>query len=165
MQLILNISFFMKHLIDTVNSSLQKKLKRLVSFLSQIARGFDIIAEEIDNASLKTAILTISTESKQYAKEIANGVQTLNISINEGFTAEHHWKRIELSVNEETMLAKGGEIAALCNNCEMYFSKLYEDVLDEYFPHQNLKDIVTYQLFAIRCAFMKIRLLNTQRFQ
>ena len=74
------------------------------------------------------------------------------------------WEKIEESITEHTSLARGDEIATLCNNCEMYFSDLYQAVLKEYFPFKNLKDIITYQLYAIQCAFMKIRLLNSLRF-
>ena len=46
----------------------------------------------------------------------------------------------------------------------MYGDKFYEAVLEENLPIKNLKAIITYQLYAIECAFMKIRLLNTLRF-
>ena len=90
-------------------------------------------------------------------------MQLLNVTIPLEYT-DQLWNRIELSVHEQAGFAKGSEIVALCNNCEVYFGKLYEEVLQEYFPYKNLKDIITYQLFATQCAFMKIRLLNRLRF-
>jgi hypothetical protein len=138
-------------------------LQNLVSFLKQVTRGFDTIAEEIDNASLKDAMIAVAVESKQYAKEISNQLQQFNITVPADYT-DQIWEQIEVSINEQASLAQGGEIAALCKNCEMYFGKFYEEVLKEYFPYKNLKDIITYQLYAAQCAFMKIRLLNTLRF-
>ncbi len=153
----------MPHIMYTINDTLQTKLQSLVSFLGQINRGFDTVAEEIDCSNLKTALIALAVESKQYAKEIRDQLQLLNVTIPLEYT-DQLWNRIELSVHEQAGFAKGSEIVALCNNCEVYFGKLYEEVLQEYFPYKNLKDIITYQLFATQCAFMKIRLLNRLRF-
>ncbi|HMJ48058.1 MAG TPA: hypothetical protein VK498_12060 [Ferruginibacter sp.] len=153
----------MQQVIGAINYSLQNKLQNLVSFLSQVNKGFDAIAEEIDNTNLKTAMLAVAVECKQYAREISNQLKQLDICLPVAYT-DQLWDKIEENINEHAYLARGGEIVALCNNCELYFGKLYEDVLKEYFPYKNLKDIITYQLYASQCAFMKIRLLNTLRF-
>jgi len=150
-------------MVATINQMLQKKLQTLVCFLSQVNKGFDTIAEEIDCSNLKTAIIAVAVESKQYAKEINDQLHQFDIAVAADET-DHLWKKIEQGIQDEAGLAKGSEIVALCNNCENYFSKLYEGVLEEYMPYQNLKAIITYQLFAIDCAFKKIRLLNTLRF-
>lgn len=146
-----------------INNSLRNKLQSLVEFLSQVNKGFDAVAEEVDNANLKSAMMAVAVESKQYAREISNQLNLWEIT-NTAEGVENIWTKIEASVQEQAGLAKGDEIVALCNNCESYFSKLYEDALQEYFPYKNLKDIITYQLYAAQCAFMKIRLLNNLRF-
>lgn len=148
---------------DTVTHSLQKKLQNLVSFLSQITQGFDIISEEIDNSNLKSAMRAVAVESKQYAREISNQFHQFNIS----FTTDPSnqlWNQLEGDINKQSGREKGGEIAALCNNCEVYFNKLYAEVLQESMPVKNCKDIISYQLYAINCALMKIKLLNALRF-
>jgi len=148
---------------NSINQPLQSKLQSLLSFLSQVTTGFDAVAEEIDNTNLKTAMKAVAVESKQYAKEISNQLQHFNIIPLKEHT-DLLWKGIEVNVHEHAGFEKGGEITALCNNCEIYFGKLYEDVLQEYFPYTKLKAIITYQLFATQCAFSKIRLLNILRF-
>lgn len=153
----------MLQIMDTIKDTLQSKLQSLVSFLGQINRGFNTVAEEIDCSNLKTALVAVAVESKQYAKEIRDQLKLLNITIPQEYT-DQLWNRIELSIHEQAGFTKGDEIVALCNNCESYYGKLYDDVLQEYLPYKNLKDIITYQLFATQCAFMKIRLLNTLRF-
>ena len=154
----------MQNLMVPADSTLQNKLKRLVSFLIQVNKGFDDIAEEIDNANLKTAIKALAVESNQYASEISNELLHFNISLPADYT-DQMWKEIEIDISDsECSLAKGGEIAALCQSCELHFSKLYQEALEEFFPYKNLKDIITYQLYATQCAFMKIRLLNMLRF-
>ena len=149
---------------DNITEGMQNKLKSLVSYLYQVTRGFETIAEDVECANLKTAIFTLSVEAKQYAEEITNQLKELDIIIPVTAT-DQLWKRIEINIHEQAGFYKGGEIAALCNNCENHFNKFYEDILGEYFPLNNFKDIITYQLYATKCAFMKIRLLNKMRFK
>lgn len=153
----------MQRLVDSINQTLQHKLLSLESFLNQITKGFYSIAEEIDNTNLKTAMIAVAIECKQYAHEICNQLHENNISIPVACDNQI-WEKIEKSITEHTSSVRGEEITTLCNNCEMYFGELYQAVLKEYFPYKNLKDIITCQLYAIQCAFMKIRLLNTLRF-
>lgn len=148
---------------ETVNEILKGKLQNLVSFLCQITNGFETIAEDIECSNLKTAMIALSVESKQYAEEIRNQLEDSNLSI-PASEVDELWSRIEMSVHEQASFSRGGEIVALCNNCEMHFNKLYEEILEEYFPFKKFKDIITYQLYATQCAFMKIRLLNALRF-
>ena len=148
---------------EAVNEILKGKLQNLVSFLCQITEGFETIAEDIQCANLKTAMIALSVESKQYAEEIRDHMEDINLAVPAGDAGEL-WERIESNMHEQASFSKGGEIVALCNNCEMYFNKLYEEILQEYFPYKKFKDIITYQLYATQCAFMKIRLLNALRF-
>ena len=148
---------------NTVSHPLQTKLQSLVSFLRTVTKGFDVIAEEIDNVNLKTAMITFASESRQYAKEICNYFQTKDILI-QSVCSDHLWEKVEMTVNEQGGEEKGSEILALCNKCELYFKKLYDDILKEDFLYTHLKSIITCQLYAAKCAFMKIRLLNTLRF-
>ena len=148
---------------ETLTRGLQRKLQNLVSFLSQATREFDAIAEEMDNTNLGSAIRAIAVESKQYSKEICNQFQQFAIDLKVD-PSDHLWKQIEGRVTRQASLEKGGEIVALCNNCEVYFNKLYAEVLQENLPAKNCKDIISYQLYAINCALMKVKLLNAARF-
>jgi hypothetical protein len=155
---------FMHTRINTIDHVQQDKLRNLVSYLYEIEAGFETIAEEIECVNLKTALEALSVESKQYAEEICDQLKSLNIQI-PFIHSTGIWDKIESEIQSEASFTQGGEIVALCNNCENYFKQLYEDVLKEYLPIKNFKDIITYQLFATQCAFMKIRLLNSLRFR
>jgi hypothetical protein len=137
----------MKLTMEGVNEILKGKLQTLVSFLCQITEGFETIAEDIECTNLRSALMALSVESKQYAEEIRNQLEDINLSVPVGDAGEL-WNRIELNMHEEASFSRGGEIVALCNNCEMYFNKLYEEILQEYFPFKKFKDIITYQLYA-----------------
>lgn len=148
---------------DAITDALKGKLESLVSYLCQVTKGFESIAVDIECANLKTAIFALSIEAKQYAEEINDQLKELNITI--PLTAgDLLWKKIESDIHEQASFSKGGEIVALCNNCEIYFNKFYEDILLEYLPLKNFKDIITFQLYATKVSFMKIRLLNKLRF-
>ncbi len=153
----------MKAIMEVISESLKGKLQSLVSYLCQVTKGFETIAVDIECANLKTAIFTLSVEARQYAEEITTKMGELNIIIPLTAT-DQLWKKIESDIHEQAGFSKGGEIVALCNNCEIYFTKYYEDILLEYLPLKNFKDIITFQLYATRFSFMKIRLLNTLRF-
>jgi hypothetical protein len=73
--------------------------------------------------------------------------------------------KMEVKVNEEANAARGSEIAALCRNCESYFNTLYAEVLAGLSPEHTAREIISFQLYAINCALMKIRLLNHTRFE
>ena len=152
----------MQKVMDTINDSLTNKLLRLESFLNQITEGILMIAEEIDHCNLKTAMTAVAVETKQCAEEICIQLHDLNVYIPP--TNDQIWENIEGSITSQASSLKGAEVVALCNSLEIYYNNLYTDVLKECFPYKGLKDIITYQLYAIQCAFMKIRLLNTLRF-
>lgn len=148
---------------ESINDSLKEKLQRLVSYLCQVTKGFENIAVDVECTKLKTAIFTLSIEARQYAEEISDQLQEININLPVTAT-DQLWKKIESDIYEQAGCLKGGEIIALCNNCEKYFNKFYEDILLEYLPVKNFKDIITFQLYATKLSFMKIRLLNKLRF-
>lgn len=149
---------------DNISKTLQGKLQHLISFLCQVNKGFDNVAEEIDNDDLKTAMIAVAVEANQYAGEICHQLQQHNISIVKQELDSNIWNKIETDMQNESGNCKGREIATLCKNCEIYFSKFYSDVLQEYLPYTRLKDIISFQLYAAQCALMKIKLLNSLRF-
>ena len=148
---------------ETINRTLHRKLQNLVSFLSHVTRGFNIISEEIDNSGLSAALRTVAVESKQYVKEINDQFQHFDIRV-AADQSDLVWAQLEGNMDDTIRLEKGGEIVALCNNCEVYLNKLYAEILQEDLSAKNLKDIISYQLYAINCALMKIKLLNAARF-
>jgi hypothetical protein len=148
---------------EGITDSLKDKLQQLVSYLCQVTKGFENIAVDVECAKLRSAIFTVSIEAGQYAEEISNQLQEININVPLAST-DQIWKKIESDIYEQAGYSRGGEIIALCNNCEAYFNKFYEDILKEYLPLKNFKDLITFQLYAARLSFMKIRLLNKLRF-
>lgn len=143
--------------------TINNKLDNLVSFLRAIHKGFEQIAEEVDNFNLKMAIKAMAIESSQYAREIIIQFKKFNTNIK---VAEYEdlWAEVENTVNQQAALTHGGEILEFCNNAEHRVKKLYGEVLEEPLLYSSIKSVITYQLYAAECAFMKIKLLNEMRF-
>jgi hypothetical protein len=140
----------------------EEKLCKLLSFLTHLPSELETIADEIDNENLKNALTAVAIESDQYAKELSAHLHTLEIRP----------PRIQPASLQEAIIednpcdthVKGEEVMHICEKSEAFFTKLYTDVLNEYFPNASLKDMMNYQLLGIRSAFMRIRLLNSLRF-
>lgn len=149
--------------IDHITPQLETRLRLLAEFLRQVTRGFENLAEEIDHPSLSTAMRAISVECKQYAKEITN--QFKQIPFEKNSTNDDIWLKMVSKVNKAADEGPGSEIAVLCSNCETQFNQLYSEVLACLSPEHLSKDLISFQLYAVNCALMKIKLLNHSRFE
>lgn len=147
---------------ETIPDNVKIKLEKLVSYLCQVRDGLENVAGDIECKNLRSALYTLAEEAKQYAQEISNQFTNFNFNT-KADAGNSFWNMIATKINEEAKNEKGGEIYALCNNCETYFTTLYEDILQECLALKHFKSIIAYQLYATKCAFMKIRLLNSMR--
>ena len=140
----------------------EDKLCNLLSFLTQLPCELEMIADEVDNENLKNALTAVAIESDQYAKELS--AQLFNLEIKPPLVQPGNFQDAITLDNPYNTHVKGEEILHICEKSEAFFTKLYTDVLSEYFPNTSLKDMMNYQLLGIRSAFMRIRLLNSLRF-
>ncbi len=141
----------------------EEKLCTLLSFLTKLPTELEMIADEIDNENLKNALCAVAIESNQYAKELSAHLRALEI---------HPPLPVPINIEEELTegdfaagdITRGKEVLNICEKSEAFFTRLYTDVLSEYFPNASLKDMMHYQLLGIKSAFMRIRFLNSMRF-
>ena len=147
---------------EKLRHQLEEKLCKLLSFLTQLPCELEMIADEIDNENLKNALTAVAIESDQYAKELSAHLYSLEIKA----------PRLEPGNFQEAIIqddphyahTRGEEVQHICEKSEAFFTSLYTDVLNEYFPNTSLAAMMNYQLLGIRSAFMRIRLLNSLRF-
>lgn len=141
----------------------EDKLCTLLSFLTQLPGQLEMIADEIDNDNLRNALSSVAEESTQYAMELNAQLKRLEI-----LPPVPVIINLEEQIIDHTLLntknVKGKEVLSICEKSEAFFSALYTDLLKEFFPNSTLKDMMQYQLLGIRSAFMRIRLLNSIRF-
>jgi uncharacterized protein (TIGR02284 family) len=141
----------------------EQKLSFLISYLHQISKDFEMIADEIEDKNLKTAFSALSEEDKQFAEELYCQVNKCGISL-ALYEPALHWQESLHKAAEEIPTSKQNELLQICDKSEYLFLKLYTDVLREFFGFKSLIEIMAYQYNSIRAGFLKLRLLNSLRF-
>ncbi|MCW3090371.1 MAG: hypothetical protein JWP81_1440 [Ferruginibacter sp.] len=141
----------------------EDKLCTLLSFLTQLPGELEMIADEIDNENLRNALCAVAIESNQYASELNAQLRSLAIIPPAPGIFNLEEELIDKSVHEAPK-EKGKELLTICEKSEAFFSELYEDVLNDFFPNALLKNMMQYQMLGIKSAFMRIRFLNSLRF-
>ena len=140
----------------------EQKLSFLISYLHQISKDFEMIADEIEDKNLKNVFSALSEEDKQFAEELYCQVNKCGINL-ALYEPALHWQE-SLDGVMETSSSKQNELLQICDKSEYLFLKLYTDVLREFFNFKSLMDIMVYQYNSIRAGFLKLRLLNSLRF-
>ena len=145
------------------NVTMLEKVCGLLFFLSQSKAEFEMVADEVEDCNLKTALNGLSSESDQYANEITTQLKNLGVNgiVPKSFFENCDWQNYTLAEPTDT---KGNELMSICDTTENSITKAYYEILNEYFPFANLRDIMTYQVNSLKLAFMKIKTLNTARF-
>src|SRR5215510_5321695 len=131
------------------------KLCRLSSFLQHASEEFENVATYIRDKEIRMSIRSVALTTKQYTNELNSQLQSLRLKCNiRGVNNEV----INNAYVRSNFTDK--KIIELCCKSEDYFEKAYRSILNEYFPHTGLRDILMYQLNGIKCTFMQLKLLN-----
>lgn len=141
----------------------EQKLSFLISYLHQISKDFEMIADEIEDKNLKNVFSALSEEDRQFADELYCQVNKCGINL-ALYEPALHWQESLDTATAETTSSKQNELLQICDKSEYLFLKLYTDVLREFFSFKSLMDIMVYQYNSIRAGFLKLRLLNSLRF-
>lgn len=147
---------------ETVTNAVIDKLRGLLYSLINTKEEFEMVADEVEDCNLRTALYGLSMESSQYASELSMQLKTLGIHFPKPSLEE-----LEGSNSmpfEEINNGFGNELSYICSRNENFILAAYRNILSESFLFPGLRDIMMYQLSALKCAFMKIKLLNSARF-
>ncbi len=148
---------------ENFTSSALHKFTGLMFFLKRSKLDFEMVADEMENHSLKTALNGLSEESYYYASELKNYLK--HLGVNTTVTDEVYRYEDFNSTNTLTEnLQNGNELNSLCTYNEATLMQAYSDLLEEPMPCKSLQEIIMYQLNALKITFLKIRTLNTARF-
>ena len=140
----------------------EDKLCKLLFFLQQLTAKLEILSDEIDNENLRNALCAVANESNQYASELNCQLKSWSV-VPASALNNLEDKIIENSLNNNPR-EKGIELSSICERSEAFFSELYNDLINDYFTNTPLKNMMHYQLHGIKSAFMRIRFLNSLRF-
>jgi hypothetical protein len=147
-----------------LNNTLMKKQKHLVanklcrlsSFLDNAYKEFDTVAKHIKDKNIKMSVRSFALKSKQYMEELNSQLKMLRIKYNIDRTKEQPNKEY---VDIENISDK--RIIEMCCDSEIFFSKAYHSLLNEFFPYKPLRSLLRYQLTGIYAAFRQLKLLNS----
>ncbi len=148
---------------EIFNIGLSAKFSGLLFFLKRSKQDFEMVADEIENNPLKTALNGLSDESSYYAGEIKSYLKTLGITTVAGeANKEDEEVYNHYPVTEEA--GRGNELLSICTHNEDKLLQAYSELLEEPIPFQSLKEIMICQFNALKYTFLKIKTLNTARF-
>ena len=135
-------------------------------FLKRSKNDFEMVADEIENYSLKSALNGLSEESSFYASEIKNYLKNLGINFSIIPVTEFSSNYYDSNVNDIAVEScqHGLELQSLCSFIEKSLTRAYSDLLEEPLPCKSLQEIIIYQFNALKISFLKIQTLNTARF-
>lgn len=150
---------------EIINHAIADKFCGLLQFLKKYQATFETVADEVEDCNLKTALNGLSAESIQFANEICNQLKTFGLPyrLDTNVSPENDEENY-FYLYESPTPGMGNELMSLCNSSEKSIISAYTDILNEYLPMNNLRNIMLYQLNALKLAFMRIKLLNDARF-
>jgi len=141
----------------------EKKIWFLISYLQQVSKDFEMIADEMEDKNLKNAFISLSEENIQFAEELL--IQAKHFGL-PGTVAELslNWDQNQNDYPFQSQPSKNNELLQICDKSEYLFLKLYTDALKEFLSFNKLKELMIYQYNSIRAGFFKLRQLNSHRY-
>jgi hypothetical protein len=145
---------------ELLNKNILDKFYGLIFFLKKSRKDFELVADEIGDSPLRTALNGLSTESNYFAGEIKQQLKCLGMYAE---NAEGFQDYIPESYETESEIP-GTEISTICSHNEFSLLRAYNDLITDSIPYQNLKEIMIFQMNALKNTFSKVQTLNTARF-
>lgn len=141
----------------------EKKIWFLISYLQEVSRDFEMIADEMEDKNLKNAFISLSEENIQFAQELHCQAKHFGLP---GTVDELSliWDQSQNDYHVHSQLSKKNELLQICDKSEYLFLKLYTDALKEFLSFNKLKELMIYQYNSIRAGFFKLRQLNSLRY-
>jgi len=133
------------------------KLTRLLNALWEVKNNYERTAGHIQNRQLKLSLLGIAQESKQYANELIAHIETLGGVLQDRIKVD--FNRVEDAAGHHELKGVGEDLRQL-NLSERLLLKTYQDVLNEPFLYDTIRQMVRYQQNGLLHCFSQIRMLN-----
>lgn len=146
---------------ESLNKNLLEKFCGLLFSLKKSKKDFELIADEVGDRSLRTALNGLSADSNYYAGEIRLQLHSLGMNAE---IPDASWDNFNESETDNEYAEPGTELLNICTANEAVLTNAYNEIMTEQIPSQSLKEIMIFQLNALKYAFMKVRTLNNARF-
>ncbi len=147
---------------DTNYTNVLAKISSLIYSLTHTKEEIEMVADEVDDCNLRIALNGLSQESSIFANELC--MQFKNSGLYFPKLSMEELQGSNTMIEGEDIDGPGDELSYICKKNENFLMTAYTLILNENFLFPGLRDLMTYQLDALKCAFMKIKLLNMARF-
>jgi len=141
-----------------INTRIANKLSSLSLFLFQACEEFEDASKQVTEKDIKMSVRSLIVETKQYIDELNCHAEILSAkNISDKINDKKEVKSMPLAnkhLSARNMIEQ-------CCEAEVYFEKAYRIILNEQFPYTALRQMLTYQLNGIKCAFMQLKLLKS----
>ena len=145
-----------------LGANLKDKLFKVLMYLTQTKKEFEMVADEIADGNLKIALEGLSIDSSLYANELCMQLQTLGIAVNTPTIQDI--QGANAMPLHATIPGKGNELHYICSKSEDSVISAYKNILNDGISIPGIYDLMMFQLNALKCAFTKIKMLNTARY-
>ncbi len=145
---------------EYINKNTLDKFYGLLFFLKKSKRDFEEVAEDIGDSPLRAALNGISKETHYFAEELKQQLCKLGFFTEIKDENEYNFVEPAPITNGEP----GSELLYICTNLEKSLLNYYVDILKDNIAYKSLKEIMVYQMSAIKYEFAKINMLNVSRF-
>ena len=132
------------------------KLCELFSFLYHATEDFENVAMYIRDQKIRMSIRSVALKSKQFTHELNSQLSMLRISCVVTSNNDERQSNYVMNKNISDKM-----IVERCCNSEVFFSRAYKSILNEYFPFKPLRDMLRYQLTEMQASFRQLKLLNS----
>jgi hypothetical protein len=141
-----------------INVRIANKLSNLSSFLNEACKEFEDASKSVTEKDITMSVRSLIVETKQYIEELNSQVVSLSA------------KNISYKINDKEEVKSdplankylpARNMIEQCCNAEVFFERAYRLILNEQFPYTALRQMLTYQLNGIKCAFMQLKLLKS----
>src|SRR5438309_1928488 len=141
-----------------INVSIANKLSNLSSFLNEACNEFEDASKSVTEKDVTMSVRSLIVETKQYIEELNCQVESLSAkNISDKINDKEEVKSMPLTNKH----LSASNMIEQCCEAEVYFEKAYRIILNEQFPYTALRQMLTYQLNGIKCAFMQLKLLKS----
>jgi uncharacterized protein (TIGR02284 family) len=145
-----------------INKAISAKLCKLLTFLHNATEEFESAAVNIKDKNIRMSVREVALETNQYKYELDSHLNSLRIkSVDNLDIVPSETDKKLFNDNDIIGFHSDEEIIEKCCKTEIHFEKAYRNILNEYFPDHGLRNILTYQLNGIKCAFMQLKLLRS----
>jgi hypothetical protein len=137
---------------DQFNERISAKLAYLLALLEDSRRELDTIADEMPDKALQVIVHGIADENSR-------SIRLLNSVIGD-LKADPATERGPLITMGSTNFSDMDAVFNSCHRMESVFVNAYRDILNQWFPNENLRRVLQYQLNGIKSGFMKLKLFT-----